>query len=559
MTALDWIVLVGTIASIAIYGTVRNARVNTAQDYLKGGDLRWPTIGLSIMATQASAITFLSVPGQAYEDGMRFVQFYFGLPLAMIIISAVFVPMYYRMRVFTAYEYLEQRFDVRVRVLAATLFMMGRGLAAGISLYAPAIILSALMGWSLNTMNVVIGAVVILYTVTGGAKAVSQTQKQQMVVIMVGIFIAAVVIAQNLPVSVSEATSLAGALGRMQIIDASFDLNSRYTLWSGLTGGLFLSLSYFGTDQSQVQRYIGGRSLTESRLGLLFNGLFKIPMQALILFIGVLMFAFYVFEKPPVFFNEPTLEAVRQTEHADALEDIETRWTAAFESRRSYAEALAAADTPEARAGLQAAQADMDEIRGEAKALIQRALPQAEVQDGDYIFLSFVLRWMPPGLVGLLVSVILMAAMSSSSSELSALGSTSVVDLYKRLVRPDADEAHTVKMSKLFTVLWGLIAIGFATFAALIDNLIEAVNILGSIFYGVILGIFLLAFFFRRVTATPALLAALLGQIGVVVLFFTSDIGFLWFNVIGCALVVGLALVFQAVSRGFRPNEGDTT
>jgi len=558
VTALDWLVLVGSVAFIAIYGTVRNARVSTAQDYLKGGDLRWPTIGLSIMATQASAVTFLSVPGQAYEDGMRFVQFYFGLPLAMVIISAVFVPMYYRMRVFTAYEYLEQRFDVRVRVLAALLFMMGRGLAAGISLYAPAIILSALLGWSLNAMNVLIGAVVILYTVTGGAKAVSQTQKQQMVVILAGILVAAVVIAANLPVSVADATTLAGALGRMEIIDLSLDPNSRYTLWSGLTGGLFLSLSYFGTDQSQVQRYIGGRSLTESRLGLLFNGLFKIPMQALILFIGVLMFAFYLFEKPPVFFNEPTLEAVRQTEHADELAALEARWDEAFEARRAQAEALARADTPEARAGLQAAQAEMDGLRDEAKALIRQAVPTAELQDGDYIFLSFVLAWMPPGLVGLLVAVILMAAMSSTSSELSALGSTSVVDLYKRLVRPDADEAHTVRMSKLFTVSWGLVAVAFATFAALLDNLIEAVNILGSIFYGVILGIFLLALFFRRVRATPALLAAIVGQVAVVGLFLASDIGFLWFNLIGCALVVGLALCFQAVGGALRQLKGDT-
>lgn len=552
MNSIDWAVLIGTIAFIAGYGAWKHRHVNTAAGYLKGGDLRWPTIGLSIMATQASAITFLSVPGQAYEDGMRFIQFYFGLPIAMVIISAVFVPIYYKLQVFTAYEYLEQRFDAKVRVLAATLFMIGRGLAAGISIYAPAIILSSLLGWSLNTMNLIIGAVVIVYTVTGGAKAVSQTQKQQMMVIMAGIIIAAIVIATKLPdeVTVGGATRLAGALGRMNVVDFSFDLNSRYTFWSGITGGLFLALSYFGTDQSQVQRYLGGRSVTESRLGLLFNGILKIPMQFLILFIGILVFAFYLFEKPPVFFNEPTLQAVRQTEHGPKLQEIEAQWDAAFAERRTAAHALTLEDTAANRDALKAAQARMDRLRKEAKTLIKTAVPQAELKDSDYIFVSFVLKHLPHGLIGLLLAVILSAAMSSTASELNALGSTSVVDLYKRLLRPDADDAHVVKASKWFTVFWGLVAVAFATFAALLDNLIQAVNILGSIFYGVILGIFLVAFFFKWVRGTPTFLGAIVAQIAVVVLYFTADIGFLWFNLIGCVLVIGLAMLFQAFTAG---------
>lgn len=550
MTGLDWIVLIGTITVIAGYGTWRHRHVETAAGYLKGGDLRWPTIGLSIMATQASAITFLSVPGQAYEDGMRFVQFYFGLPIAMVIISAVFVPIYYRLNVFTAYEYLEQRFDVRVRVLAAVLFMIGRGLAAGISLYAPAIILSSLLGWSLNAMNLVIGTVVIVYTVTGGAKAVSQTQKQQMVVIMIGLLIALGVVVSSLPseVSVAKATSLAGALGRMNIIDFSFDPNTRYTFWSGITGGLFLSLSYFGTDQSQVQRYLGGKSVTESRLGLLFNGILKIPMQAFILFIGILVFAFYLFEKPPVFFHEATLERVAQTEYADDLDAIEDRWDDAFEQRKAAAIALTATETDETRQALRDAQATLDEVRDDAKALIKKAVPDAELKDSDYIFVRFVLNHMPSGVVGLLLAVILSAAMSSTASELNALGSTSVIDLYKRLWKRDLSDAATVRAGKAFTVFWGLIALAFASFAALLDNLIQAVNILGSIFYGVILGIFLVAFFFRRIGATATLVGALTAQVAVVALFFTSEIGFLWFNLIGCVLVIGVALVAQLVT-----------
>lgn len=549
MTALDWLVLVGTTAFIAIYGAWRHRNVSSARGYLKGENLRWPTIGLSIMATQASAITFLSVPGQAYEDGMRFVQFYLGLPIAMVIVSAVFVPLYYRLNVYTAYEFLEHRFDVRVRVLAALLFLTGRGLAVGIGIYAPAIILSTLLGWSLNFTNLVIGLVCIAYTVIGGAQAVSQTQKQQMTVIFAGILVAAAVIVARLPegIGLGTATQLAGALGRTQAIDFSFDPTTRYTFWSGITGGLFLQLSYFGTDQSQVQRYLGGASPAESRLGLLFNGILKIPMQFVILYIGLLVFVFHLFERPPVFFNGPALEQARATEVGPAIDALEARWDEAFEVRREAARALAVSDTEAGREALRDAQVSMDALRVEAKGLVKQALPDAEVKDSDYIFVSFVLKHLPSGVVGLLVAVILAAAMSSLASELNALGSTSVVDLYRRLWRTDADERHTVLASKLFTVAWGLFAVGFATFAALLDNLIQAVNILGSIFYGVILGIFLVAFFLRFVRAPAVLFGAVVGQLAVIALYLTSDIGFLWFNFIGCGLVVVWAVVAQVV------------
>lgn len=553
MNALDWMIMVGTLAFIAGYGAWKNRKSATAASYLRGdNDLRWPTIGLAIMATQASAITFLSVPGQAYEDGLRFVQFYFGQPLAMIFVCAIFVPIYYRLNVFTAYQYLEERFDVRVRVLTATLFLIGRGLAAGISIYAPAIILSSLLGWSLNLMNLILGLTVIVYTVLGGSKAVAQTQRQQMMVIMGGIVVAAIVIAYRLPeeVSLGTASHLAGAAGLMNAIDFSFSVDSRYNVWSGLTGGFFLALSYFGTDQSQVGRYLGGRSIAESRLGLLFNGIVKIPMQLLILFIGILVFVFFLFERPPVFFNEPTVQQVYQSEYAQEFRALEARWEDAFEARKVSAQALAQAHQSEA--GVEAAQAAFQErheamqtLRAEAKVLIKKAVPSAELKDSDYIFVSFVLKYLPTGLIGLLLAVILSAAMSSTASELNALGGTSVIDLYQRLFKPEASDAHILRVSKLFTVFWGLLAVAFATFAALLDNLIQAVNILGSIFYGVILGIFLVAFFLKKVRALPTLFGAILGQIGVIVLFFLSDVGFLWFNVVGCVLVVGLSWFFN--------------
>jgi Na+/proline symporter len=560
VTGLDWGVLVGTITFIVVYGAWKTRDVADMDGYFRGGNtLRWPTIGLSIMATQASAITFLSTPGQAYEDGMRFVQFYFGLPLAMIVISAVFVPIYYRLKVYTAYEYLEHRFDGRLRTLGAVLFLTQRGLAAGITIYAPAIILSSILGWQLNATILGIGLVVIAYTVSGGTRAVSQTQKGQMIVMLSGMAVAAIVIVLRLPedVSLRSAFKLAGALDRMNVVSVELDPTTRYTFWSGITGGFFLALSYFGTDQSQVQRYLSGRSVTESRLGLLFNGMFKVPMQFVILLIGVLVYVFYLFTPPPIFFNEPALARVAQSERAADLDALQRRYDDALAAQRGAASAYVAAldghgDTRTTKLALRTAAARADAVRGDAKRLVAAAVPDAETKDADYIFLTFVLDFVPHGLVGLLIAVILCAAMSSTASELAALGATSTVDLYKRVVaRPDEGE-HDLVVSKLFTVLWGALAVCFAAFASLVDNLIEAVNILGSIFYGTLLGIFVVAFFLPRVTATPVLVGALVAQSVVAILFVASDLGFLWYNVIGCGIVAAVSLGLEGVRGGGR-------
>lgn len=553
MTTLDWIVLVATTALIVLIGIFKYRGTRTMQGYLKGDQsLSWPTIGLSVMATQASAITFLSVPGQAYDDGLRFVQFYFGLPLAMIVVAAVFVPIYYRMKVYTAYEYLEGRFDVRVRLFAALLFLISRGLAAGITIYAPAILLSSILGWPLEGTSVAIGLVVILYTVVGGSKAVSQTQKQQMLIILCGLIAAGVAAALALPsdVSLGDALSVAGASGRMNPVDASFELSDRYNLWSGIAGGFFLSLAYFGTDQSQVGRYLGGRSVTESRLGLLFNGVLKIPMQAGILFLGIMVYAVYVFSAPPAFWNEATLTEARSK--SAEVAPLEARFAEVAERREVAARALIAADgeagEAAATAALRGAESEMRQIRTELKTAIKTVMPKAQMEDRDFIFLGFALNHLPAGLLGLLVAVILAAAMSSIASELQALGSTTTIDFHRRLAKTTPSDGATVKIGMAYTVVWGLFAIGFATFASLLDNLIQAVNILGSLFYGTVLGIFLTAFFLKRVGASAVLYAAIIAETLVVTLYFTVEIGFLWFNLIGCAAVCGLALVFTAMS-----------
>jgi SSS family transporter len=558
VTALDWGVLIGTLAFISGYGAWKTRGIRDMASYFRDDTLRWPTIGLSIMATQASAITFLSMPGQAYEDGMRFVQFYFGLPLAMVVISAVFVPIYHRLKVYTAYEYLEHRFDARVRYLGALLFLVQRGLAAGITIYAPAIVLSTILGWPLQATNAALGLLVIAYTVSGGTRAVSQTQQHQMIVMLAGLLIAAVLIVLRLPdgVSLPAALKLAGALDRMNVVSFRFDLDSRYTFWSGIAGGFFLALSYFGTDQSQVQRYLSGRSVTESRLGLLFNGIFKIPMQFVILLIGVLVFVFHLFTQPPIFFNAPVLAQLRQTEQAPALAAIEARYDEAFAAQRAAAVAYAAAmggpAETAAKASLQAAAERTAGLRSEARTLIARTMPDAETRDADYVFLSFVLHYVPAGLVGLLIAVIFCAAMSSTASELAALGATTTIDLWKRLFAPRTSAQRDLLVSKLFTVLWGGVAVGFATFASLVDNLIQAVNIIGSIFYGTVLGLFVVGFFIRRVTATPVLLGALVAQATVLALFFASDLGFLWYNAVGCGVVVAVSLVLEGAGLGGR-------
>ncbi|AGC48041.1 solute/sodium symporter (SSS) family protein [Myxococcus stipitatus DSM 14675] len=557
MTSLDWLVLVGTISLIVGWGMWKARGARNAEDFLRGKRvLKWHTIGLTVMATQASAITFLSVPGQAYEDGMRFVQFYFGLPFAMILISAVFVPIYYKMNVITAYQYLESRFDLKTRLLGAFLFLVQRGMAAGITLYAPSIILSTILGWPLEPTVLAIGAVVILYTVSGGASAVSQTQKQQMVVMMGGMVVAALVILWRLPSNVGfgDAVDVAGAFGRLNVVSFDFNVQDRYNFWSGITGGFFLALSYFGTDQSQVGRYLSGNSISESRLGLLFNGVLKLPMQFIILFVGILVFVFYQFNSPPLLFNDTLRARVQATEKAGEYAALESKWEQVQSSKREQLERyLAAGDAGDAaaqagvRESLRATANEASAIRKDAKTLVTKALPGAETKDSDYIFIGFVKRWLPSGLFGLLIAVILSAAMSSIASELTALGATTTVDFYRRLVRPEASDKHVLVASKAFTVFWGMVAVSFASFASLLDNLIQAVNILGSIFYGTVLGLFLVAFFLKHVKGHAVFTAAVISQTTVIALFMLSSIGYLWYNVIGCALVVVLSLVAQAV------------
>ncbi|MEO1171175.1 MAG: sodium:solute symporter, partial [Myxococcota bacterium] len=461
------------------------------------------------------------------------------------------LPLYYRLKVYTAYEFLESRFDVRVRMLTAFLFLVSRGLAAGITIYAPAIILSSLLGWSLEITNVVIGVVVIIYTVLGGTQAVSHTQKQQMIVIMTGMVIAGIVVVTKLPdnVSLGDATRIAGALGRMEIVDFSFDLRDRYNLWSGLTGGFFLALAYFGTDQSQVQRYISSESLTQSRLGLLFNGVFKVPMQFGILFIGILVFVYYVFVQPPAFFNEAAAQKVRDNPAtAEQLLVAEAQFAEAHRVQREAAESFLAGGDPEP---LRAAAKELANARKNVKAVVAAADDSAETEDADYVFITFVINTLPAGLVGLLIAVIMSAAMSSTASELNALGTTTMVDFYKRLYKKDGSDTHYLRTSKLLTVLWGLLALAFATFASLIDNLIEAVNILGSIFYGPILGVFLAAFFLPRIGSRAVLVGAVAGQVTVIGFFLFGDLGFLWYNLVGCAVVTAVA---QAIAPIF-PRE----
>jgi len=532
------------------------------ENYLKGNNDNWWTIGLSIMATQASAITFLSTPGQAYEDGMRFIQFYFGLPLAMIIISIAFVPIYYKLKVYTAYEYLENRFDLKTRTLTALLFIVQRGLAAGITIYAPAIILSTLLGWNLTLTNIFIGVLVIAYTVSGGTEAVSITQKQQMAVMMGGMILAGIMVIQLLPISMQEALQVAGKMEKLNVVNFEFDLADRYSFWSGMTAAVFLFLSYFGTDQSQVQRYLSGQTLTQSRMGLLMNGFLKIPMQFLILFIGVLVFVFYQFITPPVHFNQVQTEALRQSEYASEFGRLEQSYQANFDSSKQvYTQLLSSIDqenaesTEELTSTLKSLKTEQQEIREEVKALLVTHDPEAETRDTDYVFMRFVMDYLPTGVVGLLFAAIFAAAMSSSSSELNALGSTTTVDLYKRSIRKEASDSHYVNSSKLFTAFWGLGAILFATYASLFENLIQAVNLLGSLFYGTILGIFVVGFFIKWIKGQAVFLAALLSQALILVVHFFNgkgifgmhwDIGFLWYNVIGCLSVVLFGLLLQS-------------
>jgi len=535
------------------YGAWKTRGSKNVTDYIKGGsEAKWWTIGLSVMATQASAITFLSTPGQAFHSGMGFVQFYFGLPIAMIVISLVFIPIYHRLKVFTAYEYLESRFDLKTRSLAAILFLIQRGLAAGITIFAPAIILSAVLGWDLTTLNVIIGILVIIYTVSGGTKAVSVTQKHQMAVIFAGMFVAFYLIVSYLPADItfSKALKIAGASGKMEVLDFSFNLDNRYTFWSGIIGGSFLALSYFGTDQSQVQRYLSGKSVKEMQLGLIFNGLLKVPMQFFILLVGVMVFVFYQFNASPLNFNPAANEVVNKSMYAEEYKTLEKKHLE-LENQKSianlkYGNNLANNDL---KKEIQRLNLLDKENRDNAKELIKKANisenEEVESNDKDYVFIHFILNNLPRGLIGLLLAVILSAAMSSTASELNALAGTTAIDLYKRNVTSEKTDKHYVNASKWFTLAWGIIAILVASFANLFDNLIQLVNIIGSIFYGNVLGIFLLAFFIKYVKSNAVFIAALITQVIVIVGWYYDWMPYLWLNLFGCALVMGLAILLQ--------------
>ena len=542
---VDWTVLLTTILFIVAYGTYITLKNRDVKDYIKGGnDTKWWTIGLSVMATQASAITFLSTPGQAYHDGLGFVQFYFGLPIAMVIICLVFLPIYYKLNVYTAYEYLESRFDLKTRTLTAILFLIQRGLAAGITIFAPAIILSAVLGWNLMTLNIIIGILVIIYTVSGGTKAVNVTQKQQMIVIFAGMLIAFYLIIQYLPdgITFSKALDIAGASGKMKVLDFSFDLNNRYTVWTGLLGGTFLMLSYFGTDQSQVQRYLSGKSLRESQFGLLFNGLLKVPMQFFILMVGVMVFVFYQFNNAPLNFN-PAVKPV--VENSLAYKVIEKEHEAIQKSKQLL---LVDGLQKDEVVTFQELNAQDFKLKQEAKTVISSLDETIETNDKDYVFINFILNNLPKGIIGLLLAVILAAAMSSTASELNALASTTVIDLYRRN-KQQHDEQHYVTASKWFTLLWGVLAIGVACIANLFDNLIQLVNIIGSIFYGNVLGIFLLAFFIKFVKGRAVFIAAIITQLIIFGVFYMEWLPYLWLNLLGCVLVMLFAIFIQLFSK----------
>lgn len=549
MQLLDWIILGATLAFIVFYGIWKNNSHKNIKEYLKGGnEARWWTVGLSVMATQASAITFLSTPGQAFHDGMGFVQFYFGLPFAMLIICLFFIPVYHRLNVYTAYEFLEKRFNLQVRTLTALLFLVQRGLAAGITIYAPAIILSVVLGWDLKILVVLVGTLVITYTMIGGTKAVNVTQKQQMFIIFLGMFIAFGFIVYRFPegIGFNEALQLAGKAGKLNVLDFSINLNSRYTFWSGLTGGLFLALSYFGTDQSQVQRYLSGKSLKESQMGLIMNGILKIPMQFFILLVGVMVFVFYQFEHAPINFNPKAVAAVQNSESAADFNQLELE----NRSTQSDIKTLLLTSTEEANFQEQLKQLTQTEKtqRQQAKDLITKVDPTQETNDKDYVFISFILGYLPTGLIGLLLAVIFSAAMSSTASELNALAATSTVDLYQRNVQ-DKTAAHYVTASRTFTFIWGIIAILFASIGNLFENLIQLVNIIGSVFYGTILGIFLVAIFIKYVQGKAVFWAALISESIILCLFYSDVVSFLWLNVIGSLLTVLFAMGLQIIMK----------
>ncbi len=562
MQQLDWIILSVTLLFIVFYGVYKTKGSKNVEEYILGSkETPWWTVGLSVMATQASAITFLSTPGQAYHDGMGFVQFYFGLPIAMVVICVTFIPIYHRLKVYTAYEYLEQRFDLKTRSLASILFLIQRGLGTGLTIYAPAIILSTLLGWNLTLMIIVIGVLVIIYTFSGGTKAVNVTQKQQMFVIMSGMFIAFFLILKMLPndMTLGNAMHIAGANDKMNILDFSFDPEERYTFWSGITGGFFLALSYFGTDQSQVGRYLSGKSVRESQMGLIMNGFLKVPMQFFILLIGVMVFVFFQFNEVPLNFNPNNKIMVEKTKYKTEYNALEAKLLKLSDEKKEinliYIDHLNQNyDNPILRKELVGISNKETDLREEARDLISKADPKSETNDKDYVFIHFILNYLPKGLIGLLLAVILSAAMSSTASGLNALAATTAVDLYKRNVSQKSDK-HYVNATKFFTLVWGIIAILFACFGTLFENLIQLVNIVGSVFYGTVLGIFLVGFYIKYVKAQAIFWGALISQSAIFYIYYLDVVSFLWLNFIGALLTVMISLILQL----FIPKESSKT
>ena len=552
MQLLDWIVLCSTLLLIVTYGTIKTKGAKNSIEYIKGGnEAKWWTVGLSVMATQASAITFLSTPGQAFNDGMGFVQFYFGLPIAIIIICIVFIPIYHKLKVFTAYEYLESRFDLKTRTLTSVLFLIQRSLAAGITIFAPAIILSSVLGWDLTTLNIIIGLLVIIYTVSGGTKAVNYTQKYQMGVIFTGLIITFLIIIYSLPdnVTFEKAIELAGANDKMKILDFSFDLENRYTVWSGILGGTFLMLSYFGTDQSQVQRYLSGKSLKEMQMGMIFNGVLKIPMQFFILFIGVMVFIFYQFNPSPLNFNPQAEITISNSEKANDYSKLEQSLEEVYYLKSKATNDFLDNNNANNLAEIKSLNEREKIIRDKAKEIIKEvsnnSLNRFESNDKDYVFISFILNNLPKGLIGLLIAVILSAAMSSTASELNALATTTTIDLYNRNKKNKSTEIETVNTTKMFTVFWGIFAIAIACVAFLADNLIQLVNIIGSIFYGNVLGIFLIAFFIKYIKSNAVFYGAIITQLIVLYVWYNDYMPYLWLNVLGVFTVIIISYLIE--------------
>ncbi len=560
MSLIDWIVLGLTLFGIVAYGIWKSGKQQNIDQFLMGSrSMPWYTVGLSVMATQASAITFLSAPGQAFSDGMRFVQFYFGLPLAMIVLCITFVPIFSRLKVYTAYEFLEQRFDLKTRALTAFLFLVQRGLSTGITIYAPSIILSAILNINVVYTTLFIGGLVIFYTVYGGTKAVSYTQLLQMSIIFLGMFVAGVLVVHLLPAGVGfgKALNLAGKLGRMNVIDWKFDLNNRYTVWSGLIGGFFLQLSYFGTDQSQVGRYLTGSSIGQSRLGLIMNGLIKIPMQFLILLIGVLVFVFYQFNQPPLFFNKYEEQQVKQSVYATEYNKLEKQYTDAFQQKRLATDAYLTGNRSQSDlVAVKRADSIQTAIRSKAITIIKKTDSKSDASnDTNYVFLNFVTHNLPRGLIGLLIAIVFLASMGSTASALNSLASTTVVDIYKRIINPSGSDQNYLNVSRAATVFWGLVCIGMALYAGKMGNLLEAVNQLGSYIYGTILGVFVVAFYLKRVRGNSVFIAAVITELIIIWMGLTNQIAYLWLNAIGCFLVIIIAGLLNLVLPNKKPYE----